>query len=57
MTKGGVEKAVPVPIKQWLLLRASRPDLKALLLASEPRTETLAPPRRAVRRRSAPRFD
>ena len=58
VTKRGVEKAVLVPIEQWRrLTRASRPDLKALLLASEPRIETLAPPRRALRRRAAPRFD
>ena len=58
VTKRGVETAVLVPIEQWRrLMRASRPDLKALLLASEPRTEALAPPRRALRRRAAPRFD
>lgn len=58
VTKRGVETAVLVPIEQWrLLMRASRPDLKALLLASEPRTESLVPPRGEMRRRAAPRFD
>lgn len=58
VTKRGVETAVLVPIEQWRRLsRASQPDLKALLLAPEPRTEALTPPRRVYRTRRAPRFD
>ncbi len=53
VTKRGVETAVLVPIEQWRKLeRMTRPDLKELLLASEARTEGLAPPRRQHRRRS-----
>lgn len=50
VTKRGVESAVLVPIEQWRRLqRAARPGLKELLLAPEPRTETLTPPRRLHR--------
>ncbi len=53
VTKRGVETAVLVPIEQWRKLeRMTRPDLKELLLASEARTEGLAPPRGQHRRRS-----
>ena len=58
VTKRGVETAVLVPIEQWRRLeRMAKPDLKELLLAPEPRTETLVPPRRGFRRRAAPTFD
>lgn len=58
VTKRGVETAVLVPIDQWRRLeRMTRPDLKELLLAPEPRTEALTPPRRQFRRRAAPQFD
>jgi len=58
VTKRGVETAVLVPIKHWRRLqRSTRPTLKELLLAPEPRTEDLAPPRRPLRRRPAPHFD
>ncbi len=58
VTKRGVETAVVVPIDQWRRLeRMTRPDLKELLLAPEPRTESLTPRRRVHRRRAAPRFD
>lgn len=58
VTKRGVPTAVLVPIEQWRRLsRASKPDLKALLLAREPRTEELALPRRHFRYRDAPRLD
>ena len=33
------------------------PDLKELLLAPEPRTDALTPPRRKLRRRVPPTFD
>ena len=47
VTKRGVETAVLLPIEQWRRLeRLTRPDLKALLLAPEARTDDLAPPRR-----------
>lgn len=58
VTKRGVETAVLVSIDQWRrLVRMAKPDLKELLLAPEPRTERLAPPRRDYLRREAPRFD
>lgn len=58
VTKRGVEAAVLVPIQQWRRLeKMAKPDLKDLLLAPEPRTETLVPPRRELRRRAAPRFE
>ena len=58
VTKRGVETAVLVPINQWRRLeRMTRPDLKELLLAPEPRTEALTSPRRRFRRRAAPQFD
>lgn len=58
VTKRGVPTAVLVPIDQWRRLsRSSKPGLKALLLAGEPRTEELALPRRQLRYREAPRFE
>ena len=58
VTKRGVETAVLVPIEQWRQLeRMTKPDLKELLLAPEPRTEALTPPRRGLSRRPAPQFD
>ena len=58
VTKRGVETAVLVPIDQWRRLeRMTRPDLKELLLAPQPRTESLTPPRRQFRRRDVPEFD
>ena len=46
VTKRGVEAAVLLPIKQWRRLRKTAPpDLKALLLAPEARTDMLVPPR------------
>ena len=47
VTRRGVETAVLLPIEQWRRLeRLTRPDLKALLLAPEARTDDFAPPRR-----------
>lgn len=58
VTRRGVEMAVLVPIEQWRRLeRAARRDLKELLLAPEARTDALTPPRPALRRRPAPRFE
>lgn len=58
VTRRGVETAVLVPIEQWRRLeRLARPNLKELLLAPEPRTDTLAPPRRKLAFRPAPRFE
>ena len=58
VTRRGVETAVLVPIEQWRRLeRLARPNLKEPLLAPEPRTDTLAPPRRKLAFRPAPRFE
>ena len=54
VTKRGVEIAVLVSIDQWRRLqRRAKPDIKALLLAPEGRTETLTPSW-PLHRRSAP---
>jgi prevent-host-death family protein len=56
--RGGVETAVLVPIEQWRRLQqTSRPSLKQLLLAAEPRFENLPSPRRRLKRRSPAVFD
>lgn len=58
VTRRGVPTAVLLPIEEWRSLsRASKPDLKELLLAPEPRTEELALPRPQFHYRIAPRFD
>ena len=58
VTKRGVETAVLVPIEQWRRLEnMTRPDLKELLLAPEPRTDALTPSRRELRQRAAPQFE
>ena len=58
VTKRGVEAAVLLPIEQWRRLRKlAQPDLKALLLAPEARTEALAPPRARRGHRPAPAFE
>ena len=52
VTRRGVEAAVLVPIGEWRRLQqASRPSLKQLLLAPEPRFENLPSPRRRLKRR------
>ena len=46
VTKRGVETAVLISIEEWRKLESmGRPSLKDLLLAPEPRTEALTPPR------------
>ena len=58
VTRRGVETAVLLPIEQWRRLREiAQPDLKALLLAPEARTDTLAPPRARHGRRPAPALE
>ena len=58
VTKRGVEIAVLVPIEQWRRMeRMTKPDLKELLLATEPRTDALTPPRRKLPRRVPLTFD
>lgn len=58
VTRRGVETAVLLPIEQWRRLqKTAQPDLKALLLAPEARTETLTPPRARHVRRPVPIFE
>ncbi|MGH9722896.1 MAG: type II toxin-antitoxin system Phd/YefM family antitoxin [Bryobacteraceae bacterium] len=58
VTRRGVEAAVLVPIAEWRKLqRASRPSLKDLLLAPQPRFENLIPSRRTFKRRPPVRFE
>ena len=58
VTKRGVETAVLVPVSEWRRLEErSRPDLKQLLLSTDPRTDALTPPRRRHRQRQPRRFD
>ncbi len=58
VTRRGVEAAVLVPIEQWRRLEnLAKPNLKDLLLASEPRVEELTPPRGKPRHRAAPVFE
>lgn len=58
VTKRGVETAALVPIEHWRRLeRMAKPNLKELLLAPEPRTETLTPPRRNFAPRDIPDFE
>jgi antitoxin Phd len=57
VTKRGEEAAVLVPVEEWRRLSAvARPSLKALLLSDEARTDSLTPPRRAVKRRQPAEF-
>ena len=58
LADNGVEMAALLPIEHWRRLEKSpSPDLKELLLAPEPRTENLVPPRIRRRRRKPPVFD
>jgi antitoxin Phd len=51
VSKRGIDAAVLVPIEQWRRLQSSRPSLKQLLLAPEPRLDLPVPPRGGQRRR------
>lgn len=58
VTRRGVETVVVAPIELWRTLeRRVTPNLKELLLASEPRSESLAVPSRPLTRRPPPRFE
>ena len=58
VTRRGVEAAVLVPIEQWRRLKKmTKPNLKDLLLAPEPRVEELTPPRKNHRQRATPVFE
>ncbi len=58
VTRRGVEAAVLVPIEQWRKLeKMTKPKLKDLLLAPEPRVEELTPPRKKHRHRVTPVFE
>ena len=58
VTRHGVETAVLVPIDQWRRLRPpAKSNFKTLLLAPEPRTENLVPPRAPLRMRPDLTFD
>ena len=55
VSRRGVETAVLVPIDEWRKLQsASRPRLKDLLLADEPRFEIPLPERAKLKRRKPP---
>jgi prevent-host-death family protein len=58
VTRRGVEAAVLVPIDEWRRLQqTSRPSLKELLLAPQPRFRISRLPRRTLRRRIPVAFD
>ena len=58
VTRRGEEMAVLVRVDHWRQLEeATRPRLKELLLAAEPRAEIPVPARRARRRREPPAFE
>jgi prevent-host-death family protein len=58
VTRRGVEMAVLVPVDQWRRLEeTTRPTLKELLLAAEPRAEIPEPPRGSRRRREPSAVD
>ena len=58
VSRRGVETAVLVPISQWRrLAKSTQPGLKELLLAEEPRTDSLTPPRTEHRLRQVPKFE
>ena len=58
VTKQGKEAAVLVPIEQWRKLeRLAKLSLKEFLLAPEPRTEALTPPRSKLQLRPAPNLE
>ena len=58
VTRRGVEVAVLVPIEEWRRLQSSaRPSMKELLLAPEPRFESLTTERPKLRRRPPVEFN
>jgi antitoxin Phd len=58
VTKRGIETAVVVPVEEWRrLTKASRPSLKELLLADEPRFDLDIPPRGRLKHRPPLDFD
>ena len=58
VSRRGVETAVLVPIDEWRRLQASsRPSLKDLLLAPEPRFELELPDRHSFKRRKPVEFE
>ena len=58
VTKRGVETAVLLSIEQWRRVqKLAQPDLKALLLAPEARTDMIAPPRARHGHRPAPALE
>jgi antitoxin Phd len=57
VTRHGIETAVLVPIEEWnRLQKAGRRGLKALLLASEPRFESVLTKTRKLRGRAVLEF-
>lgn len=55
VTRRGAEAAVLVPVEQWREMKAqSRPTLKEVLLADEPRFDLPIPPRGHAKRRPPP---
>jgi prevent-host-death family protein len=53
VTRRGVDAAILVRMEDWHRFeQAARPTLKELLMAREPRTELLVPPRGRRRRRA-----
>ena len=58
VTRRGIETAVLIPIGEWRRWEeAAKSDIKELLLAPEPRTDALTPPRPRHRQRPAPQFE
>ena len=58
VTRRGEEAAVLVPVKEWRRMQASsKPTLKELLLAPEPRGDLIIPPRGRFKRRPPIAFD
>jgi prevent-host-death family protein len=56
VTRRGVETAVLVPYAYWKRLQETRPTLKSLLLAAEPRFDPSAEGKPVYRRRPPVRF-
>lgn len=58
VTRRGIETAVLLPIQEWKRLQdCARPNLKALLLATEPRNDNFVAARRKPRRRRLVEFE